>query len=350
MARLCGCGRPWQIADARRPSRAQGSVHAMTASPRHDVAAFGELVVDLVPARTADGENCFAPKPGGAPGNVAVGVARLGGRAAMLSKVGDEAFGRLLIATLAGYGVATEGVLSTREGNTSLAVVTVAPDGDRDFMFYRNGCAESTYAPAEVAVDIIRASRVLHVGSLILGQPVSAAAQRHAVQVAREAGVLVSVDVNLRASLWRDEADMRAAALEAAGVANILKVSEEELAFLTGTPDRAEGIARLWHPGLRVMAVTLGGAGAVLATPRDRVAVPGFAVKVVDTVGCGDAFTASLLADLAASQATLESAAGLERLARRACAAGAITATGAGAMESLPSAERRDAFLASPLG
>ena len=131
-----------------------------------DVVALGELVIDLVPALSADGQPCLVPKPGGAPGNVAVGVAHLGGRAAMLSKVGDEALGRLLVRTLAGYGVATDGVLTTREGNTSLAVVTVAADGERDFILYRKGCADSTFAPAEVATDIIRASRILHVGSL----------------------------------------------------------------------------------------------------------------------------------------------------------------------------------------
>jgi fructokinase len=318
----------------------------MPASPRYDVAALGELVIDLVPVRGADGQTCFAAKPGGAPGNVAVGVARLGGRAAMLSKVGDEAFGRLLVATLNGYGVATHGVVATREGNSSLAIVTVAPDGDRDFIFYRNGGADTTFAPEEVDAAAIRASRFLHVNSLILGQPVSAAAQRHAVRVAQEAGVPVSVDVNLRRSLWRDPEDMRRAAVEAAGEANILKVSEDELEFLTGTTELDAGIAKLWHDGLLVLAVTLGPGGAVLATPRDRARVPGFAVEVVDTVGCGDAFMASLLADLAASF-DVGSVAALERLARRACAAGAITATSAGAMESLPTAQRRDAFLAS---
>jgi fructokinase len=317
----------------------------MTASPRFDVAAFGELVIDLVPARDAEGQGCFAPKPGGAPGNVAVGVARLGGRAAMLSKVGDEAFGRLLTATLIRYGVSVDGVVSTRDGNTALAIVTLTPEGDRDFMFYRAGGADTTYAPDEVNVDIIRASRILHVGSLILGNPISAAAQRHAVKTAQDAGVLVSVDVNLRQSLWPNQQDMRAAALGAAGVANVLKVSEDELAFLTGTPDRADGIGRLWHPGLRITAVTLGGAGAMLATPQHRITVPGFTVQVVDTVGCGDAFMASLLADLASSQFDLDSVGALETLGRRACAAGAVTATAAGAMESLPTAERRDRFL-----
>jgi sugar/nucleoside kinase (ribokinase family) len=90
----------------------------MALPPGFDVVALSEFVMDLVPARSADGLPCFAAKPGGAPANVVVGVARLGGRAAMLSKVGDDPFGRLLRATLAGYGVATDGVLTTREGNT----------------------------------------------------------------------------------------------------------------------------------------------------------------------------------------------------------------------------------------
>lgn len=319
----------------------------MSQCPRYDVVALGELVIDLVPARGADGGTCFAAKPGGAPGNVAVGVARLGGRAAMLSKVGDETFGRLLITTLAGYGVATDGVVTTREGPTSLAIVTVAPDGERDFTLYRKGCAELTYAPAEVATHMIRASRILHVGSLLLGEPVCGAAQRHAVRTAREAGVLVSVDVNLRPSLWPDREEMRAVALEAAEEADILKVSADELALMSGTEDVEEGLQRLWRPGRRITAVTFGSNGALLATARARGRAPGFAVDVVDTVGCGDAFAASLLADLASSQAEFEFASGLERLARRACAAGALAATAAGAMEGLPTAARRDAFLAA---
>jgi fructokinase len=313
---------------------------------RFDVVAFGELVIDLVPARGATGEAYFAPKPGGAPGNVAVGVARLGGRSAMLSKVGDDAFGKLLIATLVRYGVATEGVLTTLEGNTSLAVVTVAADGERDFTLYRKGCAESTFTVAEVATDVIRDSRILHVGSLLLGEPVCAAAQRHATRTAHEAGVLVSVDVNLRPSLWRDQQEMRAVAHEATEEADILKLSEEELTIMTGVGDIEEGLVRLWRPRRRVIAVTFGERGALLATAERRAQAPGFAISVVDTVGCGDAFAASLLTDLAASQADLESPVGLGRLARRACAAGALAATAAGAMGGLPTAARRDAFLA----
>ena len=322
----------------------------MTSSPGFDVACFGELIVDLVPALAANGARCFEPKAGGAPGNVAVGVAKLGGRAAMLSKVGDDAFGRLLVNTLSSYGVATEGVACTNTGTTALAVVTVAPDGDREFMFYRTGGADSSYAPAEVDAAAIRAARVLHIGSLILSEPIPASAQRHAVAVAQANGVMISADVNLRPSLWSDPDDMRRAALEAVRAANILKISEEELAFLTGTSDRAQAVRLLWHPGLRVVAVTLGSTGAEMFTDQGHVAVPGFAVKVVDTVGCGDAFMACLLEDLSRSGFDLSNAAALARLARRASAAGAIAAMGAGAMESLPTGEQLEAFLAQRAG
>ena len=137
---------------------------------------------------------------------------------------------------------------------------------------------------------------------------------------------------------------MRAVALAAAEGEDILKVSADELNLMTGAGDIEEGLARLWRPQRRITAVTFGPNGALLATAGARARAPGYAVTVVDTVGCGDAFTASLLADLATSQADLESPTGLDRLARRACA---LAATAAGAMEGLPTAARRDAFLAA---
>jgi len=312
---------------------------------RFDVAALGELVIDLIPTRAADGTACFAPKPGGAPGNVAVGVARLGGRAAMLSKVGDDAFGRILIETLASNGVATEGVLATGDGNTSLAAVTVAPDGEREFLLYRKGSADSTYAVGDVAADAIRSARILHVGSLWLGEPVSGAAQRHAVRIAREAGALVSADVNLRPSLWRSADRMRAVALEAAAEADILKVAAEELTLMADTEDVEEGVARLMSPPRRLLAVTFGAGGAMLASRDFQVRIPGLTVKVADTVGCGDAFMASLLLDVAGSAAGLASEEGLIQMGRRAVAAGAFAATVAGAMDALPTSAQRDALL-----
>jgi fructokinase len=312
---------------------------------RFDVAALGELIIDLIPTHAADGSACFAPKPGGAPGNVVVGVARLGGHAAMLSKVGDDAFGRLLIETLTANGVVMEGVLTTPEANTAVAAVTVAPDGEREFLIYWRGSADSTYAPREVPADVIRTARILHVGSLWLGEPACGAAQRHALQIAREAGTLISVDVNLRPALWRNAEEMRAVALEAAEEADILKITAAELALMAGTEDVMEGAARLHSPRRRLLAVTLGSDGALLISRECQVRVAGISVKVIDTVGCGDAFMASLLVDIAASKGYLASEEDLVRIGRRAVAAGALAATGAGAMDALPTSAQRDAFL-----
>jgi fructokinase len=317
----------------------------MSQPRRIDVAALGELVIDLIPARAADGSACLAPKPGGAPANVAVGVARLGRHASMLGKVGDDAFGRLLIETLAVNGVATEAVLTTRTGNTPMAVVTVAPNGEREFLIYRKGSADSTYAAEDVAADVIRSARILHVGSLWLGEPICGAAQRHAVRTAHEAGALVSVDVNLRPSLWRSVDEMRAAALEAAEEADILKVSATELALMTGTADIEEGAARLASSRRRLLAVTLGSEGALLISRDGRARIRGIEVKVIDTVGCGDAFMASLLADIAARGADFASEERLTGIGRRAVAAGAFAATAAGAMDGLPTSAQRDALL-----
>jgi len=340
-AHIQGAASRW--ADAAQPARER--IEAMPQSRRIDVAALGELVVDLIPARAADGSACLAPKPGGAPGNVAVGVARLGGHAAMLSKVGDDAFGRLLIETLTANGVGTEAVLTTRAGATSIAVVTVAPDGEREFLIYRKGSADSIYAAEDVAADVIRSARILHVGSLWLGEPICGAAQRHAVRTAHEAGALVSVDVNLRPALWRSEGEMRAAALEAAEEADILKVAAHELALMTDTADVEQAVARLPSRRRRLLAVTFGAGGAMLVSRDRRVQIPGIAVKVVDTVGCGDAFMASLLADIAARGADFASEERLAGIGRRAVAAGAFAATAAGAMDGLPTSAQRDALL-----
>src|SRR6185437_6191899 len=176
--RAAGTGRIFKAPPRARRTlrRPHERIEAMHEPRRIDVAALGELVVDLIPARAADGSACLAPKPGGAPGNVAVGVARLGGHAAMLSKVGDDAFGRLLIETLTANGVGTEAVLTTQAGATSIAVVTVAPDGEREFLIYRKGSADSIYAAEDVAADVIRSARILHVGSLWLGEPICGAA------------------------------------------------------------------------------------------------------------------------------------------------------------------------------
>jgi fructokinase len=310
-----------------------------------DAAVLGELVVDLIPAPGPDGRAVYAAAPGGAPGNVAAGLARLGLRSLMLSKVGPGAFGDLLLRTLAEAGVDTTAVARATTEPTALAVVTLDAKGEREFMLYREGCADANLAAGDLPLDALRRCRLLHVGSLSLATPVSAAAQRAAIACLRDHGGLISADVNLRPAIWRDLEAMRATGREAARNADILKVSAEELVMLTGHDDVAAGAAAIWHPALRLLAVTRGADGAVLFTRDHRVAIPGHAVDVVDTVGCGDAFMAALLAELLRHGALPGDERALSEIGRFACAAGAVMAGISGAMAAMPRREEIERLL-----
>ncbi len=315
-------------------------------SARVDVMALGELVIDLIPAPQSDGAMLFSASPGGAPGNVAAGIARLGLASGMISKVGPGALGTLLIETLAQAGVATTSIARASTEPTALAVVSVAANGDRDFILYRNGCADANLAVEDLPLAQLRRCRILHVGSLSLATPVSAAAQRRAVALVRESGAMVSADVNFRPALWRDLEAMRATGIEAVAHADIVKVSTEELETLTGVSEIEAGTKALWHPGLELLAVTRGEAGTVLFTPRHRVEIAGIAVPVVNTVGCGDAFMAALLAGILDQDLAALDEASLRRIGRFACAAGAVMAGSAGAMASMPRRAEVDALIA----
>ncbi len=303
---------------------------------RFDVVAFGELVVDLIPAESGSGNLLFKAVPGGAPGNVAAGVARLGQRAAMLSKVGPGPLGSLLIEALARAGVETRGIVRSKVDPTALAVVSLNAAGESDFMLYRDGCADSRYDASEVALDIAGACRVLHVGSLSLGSPLSAEAQRLAVKTAKNAGALISTDVNFRPAIWRNPDEMHATGREAIASADIVKVSAEELLALASAADTASAVRSLWHSGLKLFAVTHGARGAELFTPRCHVSIAGFPVKVADTVGCGDAFMAALLTGLPLERLATSREEELYNIGRAACAAGAAVARVVGAMEHMP--------------
>ena len=312
---------------------------------RLDITCLGELMIDLVPLAPDAGELRFAAKPGGAPGNVAVGAARLGLRAAMLSRVGRDAFGRALVATLSQDGVETSGVVEAGQRSTGLAVVTLDAQGERDFFFYRDACADVDYAPRDVDLAILARSRLLSVGSLFLAQPVSAAAQRFAVETMKAAGGRIAADPNFRTPLWREPSIMVAAGREVVAGADIVKVSLDEARAMGGVEDVAAAVEALWHDGLILLAVTKGAAGAELYTTTERREVEGFAVETVDTVGCGDAFMAALLAGLASGGFEVPAGPGLHALARRCCAAGALAATRAGGMASLPTSAELDRFL-----
>ncbi len=303
-----------------------------------DVACLGELFIDLTPHSCVDGQWLYAPSPGGAPGNVAVGLAKLGRKSLMISRVGDEAFGRLVVDALQVYGVDTSGVMMSADEKTGLSVVTLGAGGERSFMFYHDRPADLNMDAAHISSHVLKRCKVLHVGVLPLSAPRSAAAQRKAMTIADAEGLLISCDVNFRPNLWSSSNDMLEAGREILARAAIVKVSEEELRALDGSKDMDASVQRFWHEGSRAFSVTRGDKGAVLYVPAGRFECGGFAVNAVDTTGAGDAYTASLLCSMLAGDDPA-------MMVRKACAAGALAATQKGAMESLPTAVELAAFL-----
>ena len=302
-----------------------------------DVACLGELVIDLIPHSKADGEWLYAPSPGGAPGNVAVGLARLGRAAAMLGKVGDEAFGRLIVTALGKHGVDISGVGMVPHEKTRLSVVTLGADGDREFIFYRDNPVDELISADDISPRLIENAAVLHLGGLLMVAPTSAAAQNRAIGLARAAGRPISLDPNFRLGLWPDRGTMLALGRSLIAQATIVKLSAEELLAVSGGSGGIEQAARsLWHDGLKLLAVTKGAAGAELFTPRDHLVCHGFAVDAIDTTAAGDAFMASLLSGLLDIGFDITAAPSLSHVLRSACAAGAVAATRRGAMGSLP--------------
>ncbi len=309
---------------------------------------LGELLIDFVPTVTGTDLTdapAFIKAPGGAPGNVAVGLARLGVKSAFMGKVGDDAFGHFLADTLAEAGVDVGPLRFSSEARTALAFVSLRSDGEREFMFYRHPSADMLFTPREVDMDAISRAKLLHFGSIsLIGEP-SRSATLYAVDAARAAGGLVSYDPNLRLPLWPDADAARKGLLLGLSKAHIVKLSDDESEFLTGLSDLKAACQALWHEDLKLMVVTRGRAGCVYFTPSFTGMVESFTVEAVDATGAGDGFVAGLLQGLLADPSTFQDETRLRELCRFANAVGALATTERGAIPALPNRERVREFL-----
>ncbi|MCP5135135.1 MAG: fructokinase [Gammaproteobacteria bacterium] len=309
---------------------------------------LGELLIDFVPTVTGTGLTdapAFIKAPGGAPGNVAVGLARLGVASAFMGKVGDDAFGHFLADTLAEAGVDVGPLRFSTEARTALAFVSLRADGEREFMFYRHPSADMLFTPGEVDMDAIGQAKLLHFGSIsLIGEP-SRSATLYAVDAARAAGGLVSYDPNLRLPLWPDAEAARKGMLLGLSKAHIVKLSDDESAFLTGLNDLKAACQALWHDDLKLMIVTRGRAGCVYFTPHFTGEVESFTVEAVDATGAGDGFVAGLLQGALADPAIIQDEARLREVCRFANAVGALATTQRGAIPALPNREQVREFL-----
>jgi fructokinase len=319
-----------------------------------DIICMGEMLIDFVASEKGYGIGDapgFIPVPGGAPANVAVGAALLGGSAGFIGKVGDDPFGTKLARVLESHGVDTTAVSFAEHARTMLAFVSLTEAGDRDFIFYRHPSADMLITPEDVPEGYLENIRCFHFGSIsLIGEP-SRSTTLALVEKARNAGALVSFDPNVRMNLWPDADAAREEIMKAIPLAHVIKLSGEEAELLVreSDPKRAGRLIEMMGPGLA--AVTLADRGCVAVTARYGVEVAGHKTEVQDTTGAGDAFTAAMLVKLVDMGGDILSNPGLLgdleliRIFQFANAAGALTTTATGAIPALPSRDQVEAFL-----
>lgn len=312
-----------------------------------DVVAIGEYLIDFTPLSFSQkGRPTYEQNPGGAPANVAVAAARQGASAALIASIGTDPLGDALLEELKQQGVSTEGIQRTGEAITTAALVALDRHGERSFFFCRKPGADTLLHEDGLNRPLISAAKTFHFGSLSLSAEPSCAATLAAVELAKQSGAMISFDPNWRASIWQSQAQGLSMIVQSMAHTDLLKLSEEELALLTGTQEPETGTAQLFeaYKNLKLIAVTLGPQGCFCRTRAECVTVPGYCARVVDTTGAGDAFWGSLLASV--SQSGIPAGTALVQMLRRANATGALCTQGYGAMDALPTLSQVEALLA----
>ena len=260
--------------------------------------AIGEALIDFIPDKNGcefHEVGAFSPAVGGAPANVCAAFSKLGGKARMLTKLGDDPFGNVITRTLDQAGVDTSYISRTAEANTALAFVSLAKDGGRVFSFYRNPSADMLFAPSEVTGDMLDDCYALHFCSVSLGDFPMKDAHRTAITIARHRGAIISFDPNLRFMLWDDLDELKRVVNEFIPDCDILKISDEELEFISGTSDIAEAIPAFFVGNVKLVIITKGKDGACALGSFGVIESSVPAVKAIDTTGAGDAFIGAFL-------------------------------------------------------
>lgn len=314
-----------------------------------DVLALGELLVDFTfTGLSAQGNPLYEANPGGAPCNVLAMLRKLGKSAAFIGKVGKDMFGRQLQAVAAGAGIDMTHLAVDPAAHTTLAFVETLPGGDRDFSFYRDPGADMLLTADEVPEQAARNCRIFHFGTLSMTHPGVRAATVKAVAAAKAAGAMISFDPNLRPPLWRDIEEARAQIRWGLSQCDILKIADNELAFMTGATDLDEGAAALWEefPAIRLFNVTAGADGSRAYYGDRRVFVPAFTLGgTIETTGAGDTFCACVLNFVLEHGIAHLTDADLTDMLRFANAAAYLVTTRKGAIRSMPGREQVEALL-----
>ena len=318
------------------------------AERKYDVTALGELLIDFTEnGNSEQGNPLMEANPGGAPCNMLSMIQKLGGTTAFIGKVGKDMFGRQLRQAVESVGIDTRNLMEDEEVHTTLAFVHTFPDGDRDFSFYRNPGADMMLTKEEIQEDLIRNSKVFHFGTLSSTHEGVREATRYAIDVAKEAGCLVSFDPNLRPPLWKTLEDARKEIEYGLSKTDILKISDNEVEFLCGTSDYDEGAKMLIEKyNIPFVCVTLGKDGSRAYYKGMHVEVPGFVQKnTIETTGAGDTFCGCMLHYIIQHGLEDLTEEDLRELLTFANAAASVITTRKGALAVMPSKEEVEELL-----
>lgn len=305
-----------------------------------DVLCLGELMLDMV-ARETLGSNTegFDMKPGGAAGNVAVAVSRLGDRAGVLAKVSDDFFGNYMKRIMMENGVDTSGVIMDPDRKIAMAFVTFDAERKPNYLFYRENSASASFSAEELNSEMFKGIRVLYFSSMGLARDPLRKTNYAAAILAGEAGARVAFDPNIRFGVWKDKESARTEILKMMNYVHICKMNDEELEFLFGSGKLEEKCHEIFsvYPKLEIIAITLGADGA-FAMNRAGISARAYALdnEVVDTVGAGDSFFATLIHSMILDEFHLDDAKKLYTALEYANAAALLVAKRPGAIPAMP--------------
>ena len=305
---------------------------------KYDVIALGELLIDFtMNGQSEQGNNMFEACPGGAPCNVLALLNKMGKKTAFIGKVGKDQFGALLRDTITEAGIDASNLMVDENVNTTLAFVHTFPDGDREFSFYRNPGADMMLTADEVNPEVVKDTKVFHFGTLSMTHEGVREATKKAVETAKANGCLVSFDPNLRPPLW-SSLDLAKEQMEYGfGKCDILKISDNEIQFVSGKEDYDEGIAYLQETyNIPLILLTMGKDGSRAYYKGMRVERPGFSVKAIETTGAGDTVCGSSLNYLVDHDFEKLTEEQLGEMLTFANAAAALVTTKKGAIKAMP--------------
>lgn len=316
---------------------------------KYDVVALGELLIDFTENGLSEqGNPLLEANPGGAPCNVLSMLQKLGDKTAFIGKVGNDGFGHLLTKAVQEQGIDTTGLVYDNDVHTTLALVLKKENGDRDFAFYRNPGADMNLKEEEVNESLIASSSIFHFGTLSLTDESVKMATQKAVKAAKENGLTITFDPNLREPLWRSLEEAHEQVAWGLQQADVVKISDNEITWFTGMDNYDKGIAFLQkeYPNLKLICLSMGGDGSKAVYRDIHVAYPAFLQEAtIETTGAGDTFCACMIHTVLENGIDHLDEEKLKEMLKFANAAASLVTTKKGALRVMPTKEEVETFI-----